>query len=160
MTTLHDALSAHMAECAKLASDSSLRSAWSLLVSVAAGTFGRGELTTENTYDSVSVAFDEVAQALGDVWGDCWPDMLPVDLIEVTRRVEYWLHADDLITISQAAHILRGDAQKRDLMAVHGLTQRGKLRVFFDPHEPNPTRARRVLESQVLILAGQLPPAK
>lgn len=78
-------------------------------------------------------------------------DRLPPQpaLQEVVDHVQLWLERDELITLSEAATILRGTADNRDLVAINGYIERGRLSVLRDPNEPNPTKARRVRRSEV-----------
>lgn len=68
---------------------------------------------------------------------------------QVMAYCQVKLRGDDLITISEAAQLLRGSADNRDLVAVNGYIERGKLKAYIDPQEPNPTKARRVSKQEV-----------
>lgn len=68
---------------------------------------------------------------------------------EAWRQVTLQLHQqnDELITIREAAELLGVG-----LSAVSNRIDRGHLHAYRDPAEPNPTKARRVLRSEVLGL--------
>ena len=68
---------------------------------------------------------------------------------QVIQRVQLWLHRDELITLSEAAQMLRGAAEPADLMYVRRLIDRGDLAEYTDPDEPNPRRNGRVGRKQV-----------
>lgn len=70
----------------------------------------------------------------------------------VIQHVRLWLNRDDLITLTEAAMILRGASEKRDLISINGYIKRGKLTAYTDPHEPNPTRSTRVSRKEVEFL--------
>lgn len=67
-------------------------------------------------------------------------------------RAQLWARGDELITLSEAARILRGSAEDRDLIYINSLLQSGKLTAYTDPAEPNPQRARRVSRADVEAL--------
>lgn len=64
----------------------------------------------------------------------------------------YWLESDDMITLSEAAMLLYGAATDAELHKIDRLIKRGKLAERGDPNEPNPRRARRVLQREVKAL--------
>jgi hypothetical protein len=78
----------------------------------------------------------------------------------VCGAVLEWLNADDLITISEAAHILYADADEVGsnvaTQRVLRLISRGKINAYqaSADTEPNPRRRRRVKRSEVLLLRG------
>jgi hypothetical protein len=78
----------------------------------------------------------------------------------VCGAVLEWLNADDLITISEAAHILYADAHAVGsnvaTQRVLRLISRGKIAAYqaSAEAEPNPRRRRRVKRSEVLLLRG------
>jgi len=57
---------------------------------------------------------------------------------------------DDLITMSDAARLIRGDATDGMLAYVNSLVLRGKLKRYEDETEPNPQRKGRVSRSAVM----------
>lgn len=68
---------------------------------------------------------------------------------------QVWAFGDELITLSEAAKILRGTAEDRDLVYVNDQIKRGRLTRYTDPDEPNPQRAGRVSRQQVEALKGE-----
>lgn len=70
------------------------------------------------------------------------------DLGKAIQHCQTWLHGEDLITLSEAAQIIRGGAGEADLISINGYIKRGTLRTFIDPDEPNPQRATRVLRGE------------
>jgi hypothetical protein len=78
----------------------------------------------------------------------------------VCGAVLQWLNADDLITISEAAHILYEDVDAVGsnvaTQRVLRLISRGKIAAYqaSPDTEPNPRRRRRVKRSEVLLLRG------
>ena len=77
-------------------------------------------------------------------------------LDEVIQHVQLWLHRDELITLSEAAMLLRGSTENRDRVYVRDLIDRGDLAEYTDPNEPNPMRNKRVSRSQVAALAESI----
>lgn len=71
------------------------------------------------------------------------------ELGQVVQAVQLWLADDELITLSEAARILRGQAETRNLVYVRSLIDKGELTRYADPGEPNPQRAGRVRRSEV-----------
>lgn len=74
------------------------------------------------------------------------------DLGQVVMQAQLWARGDKLITLSEAAEILRGDTQKRDLIWINDQLKRGNLTRYVDPDENNPTKAGRVSLAQVEAL--------
>jgi len=68
-------------------------------------------------------------------------------LTDGASQARFRIHHDELITISAAAEILGVK-----LSAISNRIDRGQLHAYRDPAEPNPTKARRVLRSEVLAL--------
>jgi hypothetical protein len=77
---------------------------------------------------------------------------LPAQFEEIVQHVQLWLNRDDLITISEAATILRGSSSQKDIMSVKGYIERGKLTKYRDPREHNPQYASRVSRREVEAL--------
>lgn len=71
---------------------------------------------------------------------------------QVVMRCQLWLHHDELLTISEAAQLLRGSTDKADLMFIRRAIDSGKLTAYTDPGEPNPTRATRLSRAEVEAL--------
>lgn len=74
------------------------------------------------------------------------------DLGQLIMQAQLWARGDQLITLSEAARILRGSAETRDLVYINDLITRGKLTRYIDPGEPNPQHAGRVSLQQVHAL--------
>jgi hypothetical protein len=66
-------------------------------------------------------------------------------------RALVWAEGDRLISMTEAAEI-----SGRSLSSLSQLISRGKLNSYPDPGEPNPTRARRVLESEIRELPAEV----
>jgi hypothetical protein len=115
--------------------DSPLKHRISLLVSVA-----NGESHHEG---EVAEALLSVVTLLDHVRG------VPPEMQQVIQRCQLWLNKDELITLSEAARILRGEANDTTLRYVNEKIQRGKLKRYIDPNEPNPQRAGRVSRKDV-----------
>lgn len=73
----------------------------------------------------------------------------PAALEQLLVHVRLWLDRDELITLSHAARILRGEANDTALRYVNYLVKAGKLTRYTDPNEPNPQRAGRVSRHEV-----------
>jgi hypothetical protein len=67
----------------------------------------------------------------------------------LTSRVRWWLSADDLITISNAAALAFGENTQATRMRIARAIDAGQLDWFPDPSVANPQHSRRVLRSQV-----------
>lgn len=126
-----------------------------LLQAVASGQHGANGCVGDDgnaLYDTVSEALDDLISMLfrGSWNGEEIPvEFWDTDFGQLVQRVSMWLECDELITLSEAAMILRGSCEDRDLIAVNGYIKRGRLNEFTDPDEPNPQRARRVRKSEV-----------
>lgn len=127
-----------------------------LLEDVVQGKYGDNRAAVSDALSySVDIALDAVLAALHrNAWGseDVDPAFWETELGRTLARVQMWLLDGDLWTISEAALVLRGAANDRDLVAINKLIARGALRVFVDPRVPNPQHARRVLRSDVWAL--------
>lgn len=117
-----------------------------------------GVLDLDADYERVSDAYDLVLAALT-------VSAANVILIDSTfwrtpagwllARVRVWLDGDELITLSEAARLVRGEASNASRRWINEQIQRGRLIRYVDPTEPNPTRAGRVSRLAVLALASQ-----
>lgn len=121
--------------------DSPVKQRIALLVAVA-----NGESHHEG---EVSEALLSVITLLDHVRG------VPPEMQQVVQHCQLWLNKDELITLSEAARLLRGEANNTTLRYVNDQLQRGKLKRYTDPSEPNPQRAGRVSRKEVEILAGR-----
>lgn len=71
------------------------------------------------------------------------------DLGRVIAAAQLWVADDELITLSEAAEILRGQSKTRDLVYIRALIKKGDLTRYSDPDEPNSQRDGRVRRSEV-----------
>lgn len=71
-------------------------------------------------------------------------------------RAQLWARGDELITLTDAALILRGAAENRDLVYVNKIIEAGKLTAYIDLNEPNRTKARRVSRADVEALTRRV----
>lgn len=67
----------------------------------------------------------------------------------LVSRVRWWLSADELITISNAAALAFGENSQATRMRIARAIDAGQLDWFPDPSVANPQHSRRVLRSQV-----------
>lgn len=74
------------------------------------------------------------------------------ELGQLIMLAQLWARGDELITLSEAAQILRGSVEDRDLVYVNDQIKRGRLTRYTEPDEPNPQRAGRVSRQQVETL--------
>ncbi len=76
------------------------------------------------------------------------------ELGPLLAQVTMWLYGPDLISMVEAAQLLYdiSAAQAKDVARIRWLIQTGRLRHYWDPHEPNYTHAQRVRKSEVLQL--------
>lgn len=91
----------------------------------------------------------QVADALQSVVEATEAINRPQSLESVIQHVQLWLHRDELITITEASQILRGNTEKGDLMYIRRLISSGKLTEYTDPNEPNHTKNKRVSRKEV-----------
>jgi len=68
---------------------------------------------------------------------------------QLIALAQLWAQGDELITLSEAAKILRGASGDRDLVYINEQIRRGRLTRYTDPDETNPQRAGRVSRLQV-----------
>lgn len=115
--------------------DSPLKQRIGLLVAVA-----NGESHHEG---EVAEALLSVVTLLEHVRG------VPQEMQQAIQHCQLWLNKDELITLSEAARILRGEVNDTTLRYVNDKLQRGKLKRYIDPNEPNPQRAGRVSRKEV-----------
>ena len=115
----------------------------------------RDELIQEDYMDSVTDAHDNIMTILhGNAWnGDAVdPEFWETDMGRTMLAVRLWIDCDELITLREAAQILRGSAEDRDLVYVNDQIKRGRLERYTNPNEPNPQRAGRVSRNEVEYL--------
>lgn len=126
-----------------------------LLNAVAAGQHDN-EDDRDRLYDAVTNAHDLVMAMLhtnainddSNISDRFWN----TDAGRVILNVRLWLDDDEMITLTEAAEILRGGSETRDLVWINDQIRRGKLDRYTDLSEPNPQRAGRVSRAQVEAL--------
>jgi hypothetical protein len=91
----------------------------------------------------------EALLAVSLVYGVIPPHLRTAEMKSLIDHAAVWLHRDELITLSEAAMLLRGSSEKRDLKWINDQLRLGKLTRYDDPDEPNPTKAGRVRRSEV-----------
>lgn len=112
----------------------------------------KDEIDQGEYMDSVTEAHDLIMTMLhGSAWnGDSVdPAFWETEMGRTIEAVRFWIDCDELITISEAATLLRGGTTKADLMYIRRLIDRGKLTAYTDPAENNPTRSTRVSRTEV-----------
>lgn len=71
------------------------------------------------------------------------------DLGQLVLQAQLWARGDELIALKEAAEILRGSSEPRDLVWINDQIGKGKLTRYVDPGEANPQHAGRVSRAQV-----------
>src|SRR5690606_15945684 len=96
-----------------------------------------GECRDDAVDESVSLALDDVWAALTSSALDYPPDLDDAFWAgawgQLFTRVQLWLECDELITLSEAARLLRGEASDTALRHVNDLIARRKLTRYADP---------------------------
>lgn len=82
------------------------------------------------------------------------PAFWNTDLGQVILHAQLWAREDELITLTEAAILLRGEANSASYNYVRRLIDRGHLVEYRDPHEPNPTKATRLSRQAVMRRTG------
>jgi len=123
---------------------SPLRGQLELLVAVANGDHSHNPHIVAETVQAVTETLFTSAMTY-DVPSAFWR----TDLGQVIAHCQVWLRGDDLISVTEAARILRGSAETADLMYVSRLIERDVLTAYYDPFETNPTQRRRVSRAEV-----------
>lgn len=80
------------------------------------------------------------------------PEFWQSEIGQAILKVRLWLDNDELITLKEAAIILRGNAESRDLVWINDQIKKGKLTRYIDSDEPNPQRSGRVRKLDVISL--------
>lgn len=140
------------------AADSPLHQQLTLLVQVANGELTRGN-AAKATVQQVEAALANVLHILlgnglqvkTPLPADFWQG----DLGVLVSRVRWWLSADDLITISNAAALAFGENTQANRMRIVRAMDNGLLDWVPDPSVANPQQNRRVLRPQVERLGAQ-----
>ena len=135
-----------------------LRQQLSLLVEIANGELSRS-LADKQTVQQVEAALNQILSLLlGNPLYDRAPfptDFWQSDLGVLVSRVRWWLWADDLITISNAAALAFGENTQANRMKIVRAIDSGLLDWVPDPSVANPQQNRRVLRPQVERLGAQ-----
>jgi hypothetical protein len=137
---------------------SPLRRDLDLLIQVANGEYLRAD-ATKVLLQRVDQALKNLLQLLlGNVLGIyvAIPDEFwGTDSGILVSRVRWWISADDLITISNAAALAFGENSQANRMRIARAVDRGLLEWVPDPSVANPQQNRRVLRPQVERLREQ-----
>jgi len=146
---------------ATLATDSAtapLRQHLSLLIQVANGELIRGQASPallEQVTTALAAVLDLLLGNPLHVQAPFPPDFWQSDLGVLVSRVRWWLWADDLITISNAAALAFGENTQANRMRIVRAIDSGLLDWVPDPSVANPQQNRRVLRPQVERLGAQ-----
>lgn len=129
-----------------------------LLIKIANGELLRGE-ASKALIKQVEIANDELIDILlGTPLGTqrSWPpEFWESDIGVLVSRVRWWLSADELITISNAAALAFGENTQANRMKIVRAIDAGLLDWIPDPSVANPQHNRRVLRPQVERLGEQ-----
>ena len=129
-----------------------------LLVQIANGELLRSNAPRQ-TVQQVETALNALLDLLlGNPLGTRAPfpnDFWQSDLGVLVSRVRWWLWADDLITISNAAALAFGENSQANRMRIVRAIDSGLLDWVPDPSVANPQQNRRVLRPQVERLGEQ-----
>jgi hypothetical protein len=135
-----------------------LRVQLQLLIQVANGELSRANASKE-TQSMVERALSALLEA---VWSNALRIPVPLpdafwqtEIGVLVSRVRWWLSADDLITISNAAALAFGANTQATRMRIIRAIEGGLLESIPDPSVANPQHNRRVLRSQVERLREQ-----
>jgi hypothetical protein len=137
---------------------SPLRSQLHLLVQVANGALARSSASDDREHEveqalaALMTVLTSTALGLSAPLSDTfWRTEVGV----LVSRVRWWLSADDLITISNAAALVFGENTQATRMRIVRAIESGLLEWIPDPSVANPQHNRRVLRSQVERLRDQ-----
>lgn len=129
-----------------------------LLIQVANGELTRGNAPTATVQQVEGALQDLLKLLLGNPLHakTTWPpDFWQSDLGILVSRVRWWLSADELITISNAAALAFGENSQANRMKIVRAMDSGLLDWVPDPSVVNPQQNRRVLRPQVERLRDQ-----
>lgn len=135
-----------------------LRQQLSLLMQVANGELLRSQADRQIVQQVESALNALLDLLLGNPLGTRAPfppDFWQSDLGVLVSRVRWWLWADDLITISNAAALAFGENTQANRMRIVRAIDSGLLDWVPDPSVANPQQNRRVLRPQVERLGEQ-----
>lgn len=129
-----------------------------LLIEIANGEHLRTSAPGELVQRAESARQRVLALLLGNAWGahiaiphDFWRSETGV----LISRVRWWLSADELITISNAAALAFGENSQANRMRITRAMENGLLTWVPDPSVTNPQQNKRVLRPQVERLRDQ-----
>ncbi|MCC6455697.1 MAG: hypothetical protein IT328_12175 [Caldilineaceae bacterium] len=129
-----------------------------LLIQVANGEYLRGN-ASETLLQRVDLALRNL---LGLLLGNALETHITIpdefwnsDMGVLVSRVRWWLSADELITISNAAALAFGENSQANRMRIARAMEKGLLEWVIDPSVANPQQNRRVLRHQVERLREQ-----
>jgi hypothetical protein len=129
-----------------------------LLMQVANGEYQRAHATPamlQRVEDALknfmALLFGNALHTYVNIPDDFWHE----DAGILVSRVRWWLSADELITISNAAALAFGENTQANRMRIARAMERGLLAWIPDPSVANPQQNRRVLRSQVDRLREQ-----
>lgn len=110
----------------------------------------------ETTNDAIQSLMETLFIAPLSTWGyEIPPAFWTSDLGQVVLQVQLKLFGDRLITLSEAATILRGKSTGTTLKWVNDQIKKGTLKAYIDVGEPNPQKNTRVRLSEVESLRGE-----
>ncbi|HEY0734293.1 MAG TPA: hypothetical protein VGD69_05265 [Herpetosiphonaceae bacterium] len=134
---------------ARLDEDSPLRHDLVLLIGVANGEYRRTDLAVQQVEQALARLLDLL---LGNALhrSPIYPaGFWQTEIGILVSRVRWWVSAEDLITISNAAALAFGENTQANRMRIARAMDNGVLEWVPDPSVANPQQNRRVLRSQV-----------
>ncbi|HEY0606209.1 MAG TPA: hypothetical protein VGD58_25025 [Herpetosiphonaceae bacterium] len=134
---------------ARLDEDSPLRHDLVLLIGVANGEYRRTDVAVQQVEQALARLLDLV---LGNALhrSPIYPSgFWQTEIGILVSRVRWWVSAEDLITISNAAALAFGENTQANRMRIARAMDSGALEWVPDPSVANPQQNRRVLRSQV-----------
>lgn len=131
------------------------------LVSIANGDLDRARVDATTVADVLEQVQRVVDILFARAYGLSLPSIPPSfwttsGVGQVIAYVQAWLRHDDLITFTQAAHVLFPALAQENVQAarmrVKRLTEQGKLMQYIDPSATNPTQQVRVSRQAIEAL--------
>ena len=163
-TDRHDALARALGRAvgppdAVAATDPPLRKDLLRLIDVANGVFDR----TDSNVRRADLALGRVMQLLhttalaghATLTDEFWSTTLGT----LVSRARWWVSADELLTISNAAALAFGENSQANRMRITRAIERGELEWVPDPSVANPQHSKRVLRAQIEQLRDRRRPA-
>lgn len=132
-----------------LLEDTPLRHDLTLLIGVANGEYRRTDLAVQQVEQALARLLDLL---LGNALhkSPSYPaGFWQTEIGILVSRVRWWVSAEDLITISNAAALAFGENSQANRMRIARAIDNGVLEWVPDPSVSNPQQNRRVLRSQV-----------